>query len=154
MKDLRADLQRIWQTLSGEAAWQTVADLSRYHRIQASPGYRRAAGHIYRRLVGAGLESEILAYPANERTHFWAWPSFREWDCSGATLHLVAPERDAGVLADFRACPISLIQRSTTFEGEVEVVLLEDGEEEADYKKIKMVAEDGKWFIDGEIEDK
>ena len=122
MKDLRADLELIWQAFSGEAAWQTVADLSRFHRIQASPGYRRAAGHIHRRLVRAGLESEILAYPADERLRFWAWPSFREWDCAGATLRLVAPEEDAGVLADFRACPISLIQRSTAFEGEAEVV--------------------------------
>ena len=133
MKDLRADLQPIWQTVSGEAAWQAVADLSRFHRIQASPGYRRAAGYIHRRLVRAGLESEILAYPADERTRFWAWSSFQEWDCAGATLRLVAPEKDAGLLADFRACPTSLIQRSHAFEGEAKVVLLEDGEEEEDY---------------------
>ena len=33
---------KIWQTYSGDAAWQTVADLSRFHRIQASPGFRAA----------------------------------------------------------------------------------------------------------------
>jgi aminopeptidase YwaD len=123
--------EQIWQTFSGEAAWQTVADLSRFHRIQASPGYRQAAQLIYRGLVDAKLEAELLSYPADERTQFWGRPSFQEWDCSEATLHLVSPELQR--LADFHGCPISVIQRSAHFEGEAEVVLLEEGEEEADY---------------------
>ena len=43
MIELDSMFEQIWQTFSGEAAWQTVADLSRFHRIQASPGYREAA---------------------------------------------------------------------------------------------------------------
>jgi aminopeptidase YwaD len=132
----REVFEQVWQTFSGEAAWQTVADLSRFHRIQASPGYRQAAQLIHQRLVDGGLEAEILAYPADEQTQFWGCPSFQEWDCSEATLHLVAPEQER--LADFRACPISLIQRSTSFEGEAEVVLLEDGEEDADYDELDV----------------
>jgi len=128
----------IWQSFSGEAAWQVVSDLSRFHRIQASPGYRRAAQLIHQRLAQAGLQAEILSYPADQDTLFWSWPSFQEWDCTGAELRLVAPHDQVQVLADFRACPISLIQRSTPFEGEVEVVLLEDGEEEADYDGVDV----------------
>jgi len=128
----------IWQTFSGEAAWQVVSDLSRFHRIQASPGYRQAAHLIHQRLTQEGLQAEILSYPANQETQFWGWPSFQEWDCTGAELHLVAPEDSAGVLADFRACPISLIQRSAPFEGEVEIALLKDGEEEADYDDLDV----------------
>jgi hypothetical protein len=131
VKDLHQLLEQIWGACSGEAAWQTVADLSRFHRIQASPGYRQAAHLIHQRLVQAGLEAEILSYPADERASFWAWSSFQEWACTAATLRLIAPQEEAGVLADYRACPISLIQRSTPFEGEAEVVLLEDGVEEA-----------------------
>jgi aminopeptidase YwaD len=130
--------QRIWQIYSGEAAWQTVADLSRLHRIQASPGHRRAAQILHRRLTRAGLAAEILSYPADERTQFWAYRSFQEWDCRRATLHLVAPEAQARILADFRPCPISLIQRSTPFEGEAEVVVLEDGEKESDYDGLEV----------------
>ena len=128
----------IWQTFSGEAAWQVVSDLSRFHRIQASPGYRQAAHLLHQRLTQEGLQAEILSYPADEETQFWAWPSFQEWDCTAAELHLVAPEDKAGVLADFRACPISLIQRSTPFEGDAEVVVLKDGEEEADYDELDV----------------
>ena len=138
MKDLHQLLEQIWGTCSGEAAWQTVADLSRFHRIQASPGYRQAAHLVFERLVQAGLEAEILSYPADERASFWAWSSFQEWACTAATLRLIAPQDKAEVLADYRACPISLIQRSTPFEGEVEVVLLEDGVEEADYEGLDV----------------
>lgn len=129
----RKAFERIWQAYSGQAAWQMVADLSRFHRIQASPGYRQAAQWVHEHLAQAGLEAKILSYPADEQTQFWAWRSFQEWDCTEATLHLVAPADEARSLADFRACPISLIQRSASFEGEAEVVLLEDGVEEDDY---------------------
>jgi hypothetical protein len=142
MNDLRATLEPIWQSFSGDAAWQAVADLSRFHRIQASPGHRQAAQWLHRQLVRNGLAAEILSYPADERTQFWAWPAFQEWECTAATLQFVAPEGKAhgvpdpldGLLADFRACPISVIQRSAPFDGELEVVLLEDGLEEADYE--------------------
>lgn len=134
MESFRQQFGRIWQICSGEAAWQTVADLSRLHRIQASPGHRRAAQVLNRRLARAGLAAEILSYPADERTEFWAYRSFQEWDCREATLHLVAPAEQAGRLADFRACPISLIQRSAPFEGEAEVVMLEEGDKAGDYQ--------------------
>ena len=124
----------IWQICSGEAAWQTVADLSRLHRIQASPGHRQAASLLHRRLTSAGLAAEILSYPADEGTRFWAYRSFQEWDCQQATLELVTPQEQARILADFRACPVSVIQRSAPFDGEVEVLLLEDGEEDSDYE--------------------
>jgi aminopeptidase YwaD len=133
MNQLRHTLEQIWQAYSGEAAWQLVSDLSRFHRIQASPGYRGAAHLVYQRLVRDGLVAEILSYPADEHTSFWAWPSFQEWDCAEAALHLVEPVEEACLLADYRSIPISLIQRSASFEGVAEVVVLHDGEEEADY---------------------
>jgi hypothetical protein len=149
MDDYRHAFERIWQATSGEAAWQTVSDLSRYHRIQASPGYRQAAHLVLERLRDYGLEAEILSYPADETTQFWAWPSFQEWDCKGAMLSLIEPHEEAAVLADFRASPISVIQRSTAFKGEADVVLLEDGEEEAEYEGLdpagKVVLTRGDW---------
>ncbi len=138
MNSIRSILQQIWQSYSGEAAWQTVADLSRFHRIQASPGYRQAAHLVHQRLLAGGLPAELLSYPADEQTRFWACSSFQEWDCNEATLYLVTPEEEAGLLADYRACPIAVIQRSAPFDGRVEVVLLEDGEEEADYAGLEV----------------
>jgi hypothetical protein len=48
------------------------------------------------------------------------------------------PEDERRKLADFRDCPISLIQRSAPFAGEAAVVLLEDGEEEAEYEGLDL----------------
>jgi len=141
MTNLHQLLEQIWQACSGEAAWQTVADLSRYHRIQASPGHRQAARLIQQQLGQAGLSAEILSYPADEQTIFWAYPSFQEWSCTEATLRLVAPPDKAETLADFQGCPVSLIQRSTSFEGEVGVVLVEDGENDDDYQGLDVAGQ-------------
>jgi aminopeptidase YwaD len=138
MERFRKTMQQIWETFSGDAAWQAVCDISRFHRIQASPGYRQAAQWVHGCLVEAGLQAGILAYPADEATQFWTWSSFQEWDCSEATLHLVKPQEESRLLADFRGSPISLIQRSASFEGEADVVLLEDGEEEAEYEGLEL----------------
>jgi aminopeptidase YwaD len=141
MNQYRQTLAAIWEAVSGDAAVQAVIDISRFHRIQASPGYRCAAQWLHRSLLRAGLEPEVLSYPAEEGVSFWTWPSFPEWDCSEATLHLVEPRSQAALLADYRACPLSLIQRSTSWDGEAEVVLVEgarDGEMEADYEGLDV----------------
>lgn len=127
----------LWRTLqdecSGVAAYQAVADISRYHRIQASPGFRRAAEYVYEQLTVAGIPSEILRYPANAETTFWGARSFQEWDARAGVLHLIEPEEQARKLADYRQTPISLIQRSVAFDGEAEVVAVERGDTAAEY---------------------
>jgi len=88
--------------------------------------------------VQKGLDAQIIPYPADESFNFWAESSFQEWECTEATLNLVAPREKAQTLADYRAVPISVIQRSAPFEGEVEVVALEDGLQEADYEGLDI----------------
>ncbi len=132
----------LWNILqeecSGKAAYQAVADISRYHRIQASPGFRQAAEYAYEKLTEAGLQTEILSYPANTDTAFWGARSFQEWDARAGTLHLIEPEDQARKLADYRETPISLIQRSIAFDGEVEVVAVEKGEKAEEYEGLDV----------------
>jgi aminopeptidase YwaD len=132
----------LWRTLqeecSGTAAYQAIADISRYHRIQASPGYRQAARHVYERLLEVGLQVEILDYPADADTTFWCARSFQEWDARAATLHLIEPQDQARKLADYREVPISLIQRSVAFDGEVEVVAVERGDKPEEYEGLDV----------------
>ncbi|MFQ5437120.1 MAG: DUF4910 domain-containing protein, partial [Anaerolineae bacterium] len=108
-----------------------VAAIIRHHRIQASPGYRAAARYVLSELQKAGLDAAIETFPADTQTKFWNARSFQEWDAARATLHLIEPEERK--LADYREEKIALIQRSIPFQGEAEVVLLEDGLEVADY---------------------
>jgi len=130
--------QRLTQEVSGAAAAQAVADIARFHRIQASPGFRRAAGWVYERLAQAGVEARILTFPADEATAFWSMASFQEWEAREATLHLVEPDDHAGKLADYRDLPLSLVARSLPFDGEAEVVVLEKGDDPAEYEGLDL----------------
>jgi len=128
----------IQRTFSGAAAKEDVATVIRHHRIQASPGYRAAAGYVLEELRRAGLEATIERYPANYKTSFWQNSSFEEWEGQSATLHLIEPAEQARKLADFREMKLSLIQRSIPFAGEVEVVLLAEGTKASDYEGLDV----------------
>lgn len=130
---LRKNFSIIRKEYSGTAAKEDVAAIIRHHRIQASPGHRAAARYVLDELQKAGLEAHVETYPADYQTRFWNARSFQEWSAASATLHLIEPEKEARKLADYREEKIALIQRSIPFQGEAEVVLLEDGLEEADY---------------------
>jgi aminopeptidase YwaD len=124
---------------SGIRAKEFVAQIVRFHRIQASPGFRQAARWVHETLVAMGVEAELLSFPADDRTQFWGCPSFQEWDASDASLHLIAPADRARKLADYAEVPVSLIQRSAPVEHlEADVVLLEDGEEEREYRGLDL----------------
>jgi len=131
-------VEKIGQTYSGQVAKDDVAAVIRHHRIQASPGYRAAARYVHDELHKAGLEVDTESYPADSSTEFWTARSFQEWDAASATLHLVEPESEARKLADYREHKLSLIQRSTSFSGDLEIIVLDDGSSETDYEGIKV----------------
>lgn len=124
----------ICDEVSGTAAARAVAEIARFHRIQASPGFRRAAEWVCQEAARAGLAAGINSFPADRTTHFWGAASFQEWEARAATLHLIEPADQARKLADFRDLPLHLVARSLPFDGEAEVVVLEKGEEEAEYE--------------------
>jgi len=123
---------------SGQAAKGYIAQLSCFHRIQASPGFRQAAQWCRAELERAGVKAEVLSFPADEKAWWWSAQSFQEWDCTSAALHLTEPQDEAQKLCDYRECKIALIQRSTAFDGEAEVVVLQDGEEREEYEGLDV----------------
>jgi aminopeptidase-like protein len=131
-------VESIQRTYSGQAAKDDVAAVIQHHRIQASPGYRAAAKYVYEELQKAGMDVELETYPANFETKFWTTGSFQEWDATSATLHLLEPTEESRLLCDYRHHKLSLIQRSTSFSGELEVVVLENGSREADYEDLDV----------------
>jgi hypothetical protein len=132
----------LWKTInsevSGTAARQAVAEISRYHRIQASPGYRQAAEWVHQQLTEAGLQARLLTFPADRSTAFWGASSFQEWEARVGVLHLIEPSDHAGKLADFRELPLNLVARSLPFTGEAEVVVLEQGTELEEYEGLDL----------------
>jgi hypothetical protein len=140
-------VEHIVKAYLGQRAKDDVGAISRYHRIQASPGYRGAASYVFGELQNAGLEATLESFPANYETRFWTSRSFQEWDCARATLQLIEPAEEAQLLADFDELKLAIIQRSASFEGEAEVVILEGDLQEADYEALdlagKIVLTDG-----------
>jgi aminopeptidase YwaD len=135
----RSIRDQLSKTVSGVAAKQMVADISRYHRIQATPDYRRAAEMVYETLLAWGLEAQLLSYPANESARFWGMRMFQEWNGVSGALRLTAPANKARMLADYRDVRLSLIPRSAPFEGEVTVVVPRNkAEEPADYEGLDV----------------
>jgi hypothetical protein len=121
--------------ISGPAAKNCVADIARFHRIQASPGFRAAAGFVADALRGFGLDVRVISYPADGETTFWSMRTFLEWDCKEAALWLLDKDgKPEQKLADYRDEKVSVIQRSAPIDGEFEVVALDSGEEPSDYE--------------------
>ncbi len=129
------------EAVNGQAALHDLAGIAAHHRIQSSPGFRQAAQFCLDQLRDAGVAAEILSFPGDGVTAYWGYVVPQEWMAQAGTLRLVAPEKEARVLADYRGEKIALVQRSlaTPADGvEAEVVVLEDGEEEGEYEGLDL----------------
>ncbi len=73
--------QRLWPTIrdevSGAAAARAVAEIARFHRIQASPGFRQAAEWVCQEALRAGLSAGIISFPADGARASGAPPASR-----------------------------------------------------------------------------
>lgn len=125
---------------SGERALGNVSSIARFHRIQASPGFRRAAEYCVDVMMETSDNARVIHYPAEKNIKFWQFPSFEEWNGRRGLLKIMAPDHLAGKVADFEVCPISLIQRSapTPRGGLVaDIVHVGSGESPEDYKRAR-----------------
>jgi aminopeptidase YwaD len=125
---------------SGDRAYGHVVSVSQFHRIQASPGFRKAAEYCVDALLEDSPNAQVIHYPAENGARFWHYPSFEEWHGRRGVLKIVGPEHLASKVADFEEVPISLIQRSAaTPPGGVtaEMVYVGEGNDLNDYKRAR-----------------
>jgi hypothetical protein len=138
---LRHVIRILAKEVSGESALSFVSEISRHHRIQASPGLRAAAEYAAETLSSFGLEAQVLKYRADYEAQSWGERMFEEWSCRDAELRLTEPAEEAQPLARWSDTKFSLIQRSHPTPGgccDAEVVALEKGEEDADYEGVDV----------------
>lgn len=100
----------IREEVSERTLYQSVKDVSSFHRIQASDGYRKAAKHCVSYLQKAGLEVNHLQYPTNGKDYAGTYKLFQEYACQEAYCDMVYPFNKQ--LANFQLEPLSIIQRS------------------------------------------
>ena len=130
------DLGRlVGDELSGSVAKSYVAQLTDYHRIQASPMMQAAAEHVRDRLSEIGVdEVEIVRLPADGQRRYWTHLSTLGWDVRSAELRLVDPEER--LLASYSDTPQSLhtLSKSTPRHGvSGELVDVGKGTSDEDY---------------------
>jgi aminopeptidase-like protein len=93
--------------LSGERAKSFVAQISQFHRVQASTMFHQAAKYVRDTLRDLGLkDAKIEQFLSDGHRKYWTWVSPIGWEVKSAELHLVEPEQE--VLARFEDVPTCL----------------------------------------------
>lgn len=137
---IRESFEAIQREYSGERAKNFVSELINFHRIQGSPGYRRAAEYVYNLLKKNGLECEILRFPASEDVTFWNYGSFQESEVEDAKLFLLTEEGEEKI-ADYSVNKFSIVQRSAPTPADgivVDLVVLDKGDVEEEYEDVDV----------------
>ncbi|MDR2610306.1 MAG: DUF4910 domain-containing protein [Clostridiales Family XIII bacterium] len=87
-----------------------VRALAVHERYHSTAGFRRAATLCLERLRGAGLNAELLSYPADDDILYESQFTLRDWVCPEGWLAL--EDEPFRLIADRVAMPCSVIQRS------------------------------------------
>jgi aminopeptidase YwaD len=99
--------EAVKEEISGNVAKSFVAQISRFHRIQASPMFHEAAEYVKTELVNMGLKDAVIEhFPADGKHKYWTHVSPMGWSVKSAELRLMEPEDR--VLASYENIPISL----------------------------------------------
>jgi hypothetical protein len=122
------------EVLSGEIAKDHVIQISQYHRVQGSRGYRRSAEYVLEQLHRYGFadaDAYIESAPSDGKIVYQTWQSPSGWDIESAELRMVEPydERIVG----FPEVAMSLITYSNPGDVTAEVVWVGSGTSDADY---------------------
>lgn len=117
--------------ISGQNAKNLAHEVTRFHRIQVSPHFRKAALWCCNQLKEWGLDCHVCEFPADGRTMYWSYLLPDEWKVDSAVLEI-----EGKIWADFRDEKVSLIQRSHPVAVEAEIVHI-DGDDEKDFQNIK-----------------
>ncbi len=117
-------LEAVSRSTRGERALADIVELSRFHRIQSSPGYDAAVDWLERRLASLGLPLERIETDGDGVTRHHGFPMPEGWECrhARASLHGANGEEP---IADFGKAPLSIVQRSDRASGRYPLVAIE-----------------------------
>jgi len=106
VKDVVSSIRK---EVSQKRLYASVKEVSNFHRIQASTGFREAANFVCKKLKDMGIDARILSFDADDKTWYLQQKMFMEWDCRDAWLEVVDWDER---IADFKEEAISIIQKS------------------------------------------
>ncbi len=132
--------------VDGQATLETVRELSRFHRVQGSPGFAAAAAHLEKKLRVAGLTTaRVERYPADGKTRYAHFRSYYGWEPVSARLEEVSPR--PGRVTSFPELPVALADYSQDANVTAPLVDVGRGSDPKDYAgrdvRGKIVLADG-----------
>jgi hypothetical protein len=133
----RGLLSAVRDEASGERALDSIRAISRFHRVQSSPGYDEAARWLEAALIEAGLPVERQEAAGDGATRHLGVLTQRGWECARATATLVGgAERRA--LCDYLEQKLSLVLRSAPARGTYPIVDVGEGLELEHYRDLEV----------------
>ncbi|RDE13755.1 MAG: hypothetical protein C4K47_05410 [Candidatus Thorarchaeota archaeon] len=119
--------------VSGIRSIDYVREISRFHRIQASPGFRGAIEYLKQEISKvSGAEVKLFEFPEDTTKDIETWESNYGWFPNHGVLSLLQPEQR--ILADFDSEPVSLIGQSCSADIETDVVYVGKGFRPEDFQ--------------------
>jgi aminopeptidase YwaD len=119
--------------LSGKIAKDHAVEISKFHRIQASPGFLDAAVHVQDEIRKAGIEKvSIEKFPADGKTKYWTYDAIISWWAENGEIRMVEPEEE--LLGRLDELPVSLATHSKSCDVTAEVVDVGVGDRDEDYQ--------------------
>ncbi len=141
--DIEKFLNDILDVINGQKAWDWVAKISQYNRIQASNGYHDSLETVKEELVKMGYNDiEHFKSPADGKTTNWGYDAPYQWEIESGELWITEPEKVK--LCDFDDIPTSIITHSKSCDVLAEVVDIGTGDKQEDYEKYNI---DGKIIL-------
>lgn len=126
-------LEALRTTVSGATAKTTVRELAQMHRVQASPGFHRAAELMRDRATAYGLQNvTIEKLPADGETPYGHFRSYYGWRAQTGRLWEVSPGDER--LGDFAEMKVALADYSQDADVMAELVDVGLGTTEESYR--------------------
>ncbi|PYP82138.1 MAG: hypothetical protein DMF61_27170 [Blastocatellia bacterium AA13] len=105
------EIKALADEISGVIAKDTVTELARSHRVQASSGFARAAGYIASRAREYGLQNvQIEHFPADGQKTYYTLKSTPGWEVERAELWETSPNK--AKVADYDEMRVALADYS------------------------------------------
>jgi len=131
--DIEKYINDILTEVNGQRAWDWVAKISQFSRIQASNDYHEIAEIIKKELSRIGYnEIEHFKSPADGKNNIWGSVPPYQWEIESGELWIIEPERIK--LCDYDDIQTSIVTHSKTCDVEAEVVNIGKGDRKEDYE--------------------
>ena len=132
--DIEKFLNDILSVVNGQRAWDWVAKISQYNRVQASNGYHDSLEVIKEELVSLGFNDiEHFKSPADGETTVWGYQAPYQWEIETGELWLIEPEKTK--LCDFNDIPTSIVTHSKSCDLTAEIIDIGIGDKKEDYER-------------------